>query len=75
MKKHKLDLELVLPNEGAGCDACVARLVDTVGATRGIVGVHVDRDDSLRPKLCLHYDPGRCVSRRSKRSSRARVPR
>ena len=57
MKKHKLDLELILPNEGAGCDACVARLVDTVGATRGIVRVHVDRDDPLRPKLCLHYDP------------------
>lgn len=57
MKKHKLDLELILPNEGAGCDACVARLVDTVGAARGIVRVHVDRDDPLRPKLCLHYDP------------------
>lgn len=57
MKKHKLDLELILPNEGAGCDACVARLVDTVGATRGIVRVHVERDDPLRPKLCLHYDP------------------
>lgn len=57
MKKHKLDLELILPNEGAGCDACVARLVDTVGAAHGIVRVHVDRDDPLRPKLCLHYDP------------------
>lgn len=57
MKKHKLDLELILPNEGAGCDACVARLADTVGAARGIVRVHVDRDDPLRPKLCLHYDP------------------
>lgn len=57
MKKHKLDLELILPNEGTGCDACVARLVDTVGAARGIVRVHVDRDDPLRPKLCLHYDP------------------
>jgi Cd2+/Zn2+-exporting ATPase len=57
MTKHELDLELALPKVGAGCDACVARLVGTVGATPGILRVHVDRDDPRRPKLCIHYEP------------------
>lgn len=57
MTKHKLDLELALPDDGGACDACVARLVGTVGATPGIGRVHLDRDDPGRPKLCLHYDP------------------
>ena len=57
MKKHKLDLELALPSEAAACDACVGRMVDALGATRGITRVHVDREDAARPRLCLHYDP------------------
>jgi Cd2+/Zn2+-exporting ATPase len=57
MKKHKLDLDLALPSDAAVCDACVERLVETLGATRGITRVHVDRDDPARPKLCLHYEP------------------
>ena len=57
MKKHKLDLDLVLPSEGAACDACVGRMVETLRATRGITKVHVDQDDPAHPKLCLHYEP------------------
>ncbi len=55
--KHKLDMDLVLPSEAAECDACVERLVATLGATRGITHVHVDRAEPGRPKLCLHYEP------------------
>ncbi len=57
MKKHKLDLELVLPNDAAACDACVGRMVETLSAAHGVTQVHVDREDAARPKLCLHYDP------------------
>lgn len=57
MKKHKLDLELALPSDAVACDACVGRMVEALGATRGITRVHVDREDPARPKLCLHYDP------------------
>ena len=32
-------------------------MVETLGATRGITKVHVDRDDPAHPKLCLHYEP------------------
>jgi len=58
MKKHKLDLELVLPSDAAACEACVGRMVDALGSSRGIEQAHVDRDDPTSPKLCLHYDPG-----------------
>lgn len=57
MKKHKLDLELALPSDAVACDACVGRMVEALGATRGITRVHVDREDPARPKLCLHYEP------------------
>jgi Cd2+/Zn2+-exporting ATPase len=57
VKKHKLDLELALPSEAAACDACVGRMLDALGATRGITRVHVDREDAAHPRLCLHYDP------------------
>jgi len=57
VKKHKLDLELALPSDAVACDACVGRMVEALGATRGITRVHVDREDPARPKLCLHYEP------------------
>lgn len=56
MKKHKLDLDVALPSDAAACDACVERMVEALGATRGITRVHVDRGDPARPKLCLHYE-------------------
>lgn len=57
MNKHKLDLDLALPSDAAACDACVERLVQALGTTRGITEAHVDRDDPSGPKLCLHYEP------------------
>ncbi len=57
MKKHKLDLDLALPSDAAACDACVGRMVEALGATRGIDRVHVDREEPAKPKLCLHYEP------------------
>ncbi|MCC7061737.1 MAG: heavy metal translocating P-type ATPase [Planctomycetes bacterium] len=57
MKKHKLDLGLVLPSDAAACDACVKRLIDTLRDRPGIVKAHVDVADATKPTLCLHYDP------------------
>ncbi len=55
--KHKLDLDLALPSEAAACAACVGRIIEALGATRGISRVHVDLEDQAHPKLCLHYEP------------------
>jgi len=55
--KHKIDLELALPSDAAACAACVGRMIEALRATRGITHVHMDRDDVVHPKLCLHYDP------------------
>lgn len=57
MKKHKLDVDLVLPREAAACNACIERMVEALGATPGIERAHVDRGDPDHPKLCLHYEP------------------
>lgn len=57
MNKHKLDIDIALPGDAAACDRCVERMVETLGRTRGITRVHVDREDLEHPKLCLHYDP------------------
>lgn len=57
MKKHKLDLELLLPSDAGGCDACVRRLLDSIRTRPGIASAHVDAKEGERPRLCLHYDP------------------
>lgn len=57
MNRHKLNLDLGLPADAAACDACVARLLDTVRPMRGVIEAHLDTADAERPKLCLHYDP------------------
>lgn len=57
MRKHKVDLEVALPNDAAACEACVGRMLEMLGAQRGISHVHVDQDDPARPRLCLHYEP------------------
>lgn len=57
MRKHQLDLGLVLPSDATACAACVQRLVDALEAERGITSAHVDQSDPTRPKLCLHYEP------------------
>ncbi len=57
MKKHKLDLELLLPRDAGACAACVARLLDAVRGQPGILDAHVDTEDVTEAKLCLHYDP------------------
>jgi Cd2+/Zn2+-exporting ATPase len=57
VKKHKLDLKLVLPSAADECDACIERLLQALRAQRGMAKAHVDRSDALTPKLCLHYDP------------------
>lgn len=57
MNKHKLNLELILPDEAMGCDACVRRLVDALSATPGVSQAHVEGDDAERLRLCLHYEP------------------
>src|SRR3990167_6794001 len=56
MKKHKLSLGVVLPDEAAACDACIQRLLKALGGRPGISGAHVDRADAAAPRLCLHYD-------------------
>ncbi|MDX2023202.1 MAG: heavy metal translocating P-type ATPase [Deltaproteobacteria bacterium] len=57
MNKHKLDLQIILPQDAADCDACVKRLLDTVRGRSGIVDAHIDSADTAKTKLCLHYDP------------------
>lgn len=57
MSTHKLNLDVVLPNDASACDACLERLVSTFANTPGIDKVHVDRKDPAEPKLCLHYEP------------------
>lgn len=57
LKKHKVDLELVLPDDAATCEACIQRLVELARAKPGILEAHIDGTDQEHPKLCLHYDP------------------
>lgn len=56
MKKHKLNLALVLPGDAHACEVCVKRLVESLQGRPGIVEAHVDRTDATNPVLCLHYD-------------------
>lgn len=56
MKKHKLNLALVLSGDAHACEACAKRLVENLQGRPGIVEAHVDRSDAANPVLCLHYD-------------------
>lgn len=55
MKKLKLDLEVILPNDAAQCDACVERMLTLLRSKRGILGAHIDGEKG-KATLCLHYD-------------------
>lgn len=57
MKKHKVEIEVVLPAEAGACDACIERLLKSLEGKPGLQGAHIDRSDEARPRLCLHYDP------------------
>lgn len=59
VKKLKQDLEMVLPQDAAACDACVARVLANLQDRTGITDVHIDTHNPHQPKLCLHYDPNR----------------
>jgi Cd2+/Zn2+-exporting ATPase len=57
VKKHKVEIEVVLPAEASACDACIERLLQSLQGKPGLQGAHIDRTDEARPRLCLHYDP------------------
>lgn len=57
MKKHKIEIEVVLPEEAGACEACIERLLQSLHGRPGLQGAHIDRSDEARPRLCLHYDP------------------
>ncbi|HKO92380.1 MAG TPA: heavy metal translocating P-type ATPase [Polyangiaceae bacterium] len=57
MKKLKLDLALVLPEDASACSACAARIVESLRGRPGISEVHIDTHAPASPQLCLHYDP------------------
>jgi len=57
VKKHKIELEVILPGDAAACEACVDRLVRTLQGQPGFREAHVDRSDAANPRLCLHYEP------------------
>jgi len=55
IKKLKLEIPLLLPNNG-NCADCIQRLQEALRLHKGIEEAHVDRS-SDPPRLCLHYDP------------------
>ncbi|VTY34754.1 putative cadmium-transporting ATPase [Xylophilus ampelinus] len=56
--KLELDLPLVLPEVPDVADACVQRLLRTLGAKSGVDKVHVlPATQSGAAKLCIHFDP------------------
>ncbi len=57
MKKHRINLALVLPGDAGECEACVQRLVAGLRLQSGVVEAHVDASKAESPTLCLHYDP------------------
>lgn len=57
MNKLKLALGLALPHDANDCDACVERILSTLGGRPGVHDAHIERNDPGAPVLCLHYDP------------------
>ena len=57
MKKHRINLALVLPGDAGECEACIQRLLDGLRSQSGVVDAHVDASEAESPTLCLHYDP------------------
>jgi Cd2+/Zn2+-exporting ATPase len=55
-RELELDVPILLPQIENERDQCVARLLDLLGAKRGIDRVHV-HNDRAPAQLCLHYDP------------------
>jgi Cd2+/Zn2+-exporting ATPase len=54
--KLQLDLELLLPHVPDERDQCIQRLEQELRITRGIMQVHIKKEDK-QFALCLHYDP------------------
>jgi hypothetical protein len=51
-EKTKIEMCLLLP-QGHGCESCLERLQEKVGAYRGVEVAHADREgDTLR--FCVH---------------------
>ena len=57
MEKLKIDVELVVPENAEACDRCVDRILASLKGRKGLAKVHVDRSDTGKPILCLHFDP------------------
>lgn len=56
--KLKLDIPLLLPDVPDAADACVGRLIATIGAKPGVERVHVEPASADTPAtLCVHFDP------------------
>ncbi|OHC92272.1 MAG: ATPase [Sphingomonadales bacterium RIFCSPHIGHO2_01_FULL_65_20] len=55
-KTVQLDLPLLLPDAPEASDACVARLIASLGQKPGVARVHV-AEGGTDPLLCIHYDP------------------
>lgn len=56
-KTVQIDISRLLPDVTDAHDACLVRLVSTLEAHKGVVGVHVVQGSSHRPQqLCIHYD-------------------
>ena len=54
----RLDLPLLLPDLPDTRDACVRRLIESLGSREGVTRAHVrEGEEGREAELCIHYDP------------------
>jgi len=56
-RQTQIEVAVLLPEVADTRDACVKRLEELVGASRGIGRAHVVENSDGGAELCLHYDP------------------
>ena len=63
MKKHEIEIPVLLPSVPDEKDHCVNELIKKLAYRNGVDKVHVVQDNGL-PKLCFHYDPSKITLNR-----------
>jgi Cd2+/Zn2+-exporting ATPase len=55
-EKLDIDIPILLPEVGEGCERCVANLSELIAGRRGVEDVHT-HSGAEGGQLCVHYDP------------------
>ena len=63
MKKHEIEIPVLLPAVPDEKDHCVDELIKKLAYRNGVEKVHVVQNNGL-PKLCFHYDPSKITLKR-----------